>query len=63
MATHVDQRPNDSHEVWDSFSSEMRQQLETEDSVAWRGVTGILLTVVVAGVMLGIVGVLLSLNY
>ena len=63
MATPVDQRPNDKHEVWDSFSSEMREQLESEDSVAWRGVTGILLFVVAGGVLLGFIGVMLSLNY
>lgn len=63
MSTFVQQRPNDVHQVWDSFDREMRKQLEQDDATAWRGVTGILLAVVIGGVMLGFLGVVMSLNF
>ena len=46
----------DSNSVWDQVSAEDRHALIADDSQAWRGVTGLLLTIVIGGVLLGILG-------
>jgi hypothetical protein len=48
------------HSVWNHVSPDDRHALVAEDSQAWRGVTGLLLTIVIGGVMLGILGVVIA---
>jgi hypothetical protein len=43
-----------------AFSEDEQRTMLHDDSEAWSSVTGILFTIVVAGVLLGILGVLLA---
>jgi hypothetical protein len=54
------QGPSHGGSVWSHVSSEDRHGLAAEDSQAWRGVTGLLLTIVIGGVLLGFLGVLIA---
>jgi hypothetical protein len=47
------------HDLWqDSFNAQERQHLLDEDTAAFSGVTGILMLVVSAGLLLGAISVL-----
>jgi hypothetical protein len=60
MAETHDEHGGESHSFWSQVSAEDRQGLAADDSQAWRGVTGLLLTIVIGGVLLGILGVTIA---
>ena len=53
---------HDGHQIWEDFSSEIRQELIEEDRVAWRGVCTVLLAIIAFGLVLGVTAVLICLS-
>ena len=58
--SHEHSAQGESHSIWNNVSAEDKHALAADDSQAWRGVTGLLLTIVIGGVMLGILGVVIA---
>jgi hypothetical protein len=48
------------HDIWEHMTPEMRADLRTEDSAAWKGVVGVLLLIISVGLVLAIGTALLS---
>jgi len=47
-------------DIWEHMPPEHQNELKAEDSEAWRGVVGVLLSIISMGVVLAIITALLS---
>ncbi len=52
--THEHEAPHDEHDIWVHMTPEMRRELKTEDSTAWKEVVGVLLLIISVGLVLAV---------